>query len=130
MPVYLSRYTGTGADTDPFRPEGATVGGWASIDLRPDPTSSTGWCILRTPTGVSTSNRVILLGELDDPLTGQQRATLANRLGVVLDSSKCATVRDAICHLLLDVGDDGDDTKWNRLRGDRIWLGECIWGDG
>lgn len=114
MPVYLSRYIGTGTVEDEFRPEGAEgVVGWWSIDLRPDRTTAAGWCILRTSSPVPVSQRVIQLPDPDGNLSSQQRNTIANRLGVTLDPAQSVTLRQLLRHLLVDLG---DGTRWKPLR--------------
>lgn len=41
---YLSKFIGTGTESDPFRPLAAQLGRWSMLDLRPDRKRQDGWC--------------------------------------------------------------------------------------
>jgi hypothetical protein len=125
---YLSRYIGTGTTVDPFRPS-AQDETWTAIDLRPDPTVTTGFCLVSTaaPLGALPAG-TIDLGD-GDTLPVSVRNQLGNRLGVTLSAAKLS---DIARELLMD---HAGGSRWKPLAsrrvGDRyrweIHLGGLLW---
>jgi hypothetical protein len=127
MQFYLGTYTGTGTDSDPFRPVGTdSIVGWSSIDLRVNSTVVTGRCLLALPDGSANPSGAVQLGtNLDASLTNQQTNTINSALGVSLPTG--LTRRQAIVRLLTVDGAG----RWGTVRPElvagarrlRIYLG-------
>lgn len=112
-------------DTPVIRPVVASAGDeWSVIDLRPDSTVIDGWCVVALPDDGAVPDDVTLLA---DDLTDRSvacRSTLANKLGLNLDTDR------ALRWLLMEVlvaGDDHNAHRWNELKptGDalEVWIG-------
>lgn len=110
----LTSWVGQGTEANPFVPRGID-GNRAVIDLRPDPTVSSGVC-LYIADAVTTNQVLRDLGEesLDAPLSPQAINWVDNNLGVTLAAT---TLREAIAELLVLWGeaDLPGRTKWKRL---------------
>lgn len=105
MPKYyfLSRFTGTGTQRDPFRPLIAKLGTCGMLDLRPDETQQEGWCFacLNSEHGINLeySPELIYLGEnahgdLGDSTIRQIKDTLGINF-------KSTTLAELIAEILL-----------------------------
>lgn len=124
MPLYLSRYVGSGRKGDPCRPLGSEQPGWSAIDLRPDGG--------RTRDGNGLNACLLWLPE---PVVGlemlgwdkSERVSMAARkvLSSKLSSVQRSTLQETIMELLLYPPRHG----WNPIRPDaagqhRVWFGD------
>lgn len=114
MPYYyLSQYAGDGVTPgQEFRPAGVLPAGWTSIDLRPDPTSAAGWCLLTLPERADSSERHYLGESADVVPSVPGLSGLEQRLGITLTPGRI--LRDTIAEILLNGTEDG--TRWRSLR--------------
>lgn len=105
MPKYyfLSRFTGTGTQRDPFRPLTAKLGTCGMLDLRPDETRQEGWCFtcLNSEHGINLehSSELIYLGEnAHGDLGDSTLRQIKDTLGI---SFKSTTLAELIVEILL-----------------------------
>lgn len=130
---YVSQYIGTGTPTDKFRAAVVDGGGDTStLDLRPDPTVVTGWCVATTSVRNDKAGAVWLGQDiLDTQMTTQHRNWVNTNLGVTIAAG--TTYRDGFFQIMSS-GEDpytGPRTKWRKIlpTGDRwklILAGQTI----
>ncbi len=136
MAFYLSRFTGTGDEENPFRPIAADAaeaagGRWAMVDMRANPTQAavgralvwTSVVLSPVPTGVN-----LIAAGPDDTLSSPVRNAISTALGVSLPTGM--TFRQAMRRLLTSEA-KLDGTRWAPLVADssgqlRIFLGEYV----
>jgi hypothetical protein len=133
MELYLSTILGDGTPTglpkaNPFVPVGSDQDGWGMIDLRPDCTKASGYCLLSQPKRNDQPGMTYLGPDvgLDAPSLAVQTA-VSSKLGLNLSGT---TLRQIISGLLLQQG-AWDGTRWKPLLPMRtpgpdiyhIWLG-------
>jgi len=130
--LYLAGYRGNGSEDDPFTPIGSEQPGWSAIDLRPDPTVTAGWALLRVPEPFSAQG-VIELGELDEALNLSGSRGVENQLGLPRDSLREKTLRQVIADLLILWGDENHQPngRWKKLLPDhlghlKVYLGGLV----
>lgn len=85
--VGVTGFIGTGTNTDPFRPDldASALTKWAAIDLRDDPTVTTGRCVVVVREAVTlTSSTGQALPQVDtlDRLNGNVSRQIATEIGV------------------------------------------------
>lgn len=114
MGFWLTRYTGTGTDDDPFRPAGTDGLRWSSIDLRGDCTKQAGHVLVWTDSGLPNGVSISLGDDPDAPLSLGTIASIEGRLGVVLTDTR---LRHILRDLLTAQATPPDDkSRWNPLR--------------
>lgn len=128
MFFYLTTYTGSGTDDDPFQPHGFEQAKAFSIDLRPDSTVVSGWALVCVLTRDDVGIPGHYLGDdIRGVLTARSARMIGNDLGVTCVSRELGKI---VMELLLEHGDDTRPNRWNRLRPAsgryEVWLGDLI----
>lgn len=124
--VYLATVQGDGSDGNPFRSTGwGTVANQGCIDLRRDPTVSTGRMLCAADTLPAGGGINQLGGSLVDTLTPVRRAVLEAVIGEPITAS---TITEVIAEILITRARE-DGTRWKPLRAGKdgkyhIWLGQ------
>lgn len=129
MPIYLSRYIGSGTLTDPCRPVGSDQPGWSAIDLRADGGATRDGnglnaCVLSLPVADPDPRLFQLASGKGEDLPLRVRAGLAARLNATIAYTR---LDDLIAELLLRP--PGNAWKPLRDRADRqlaIYLGGLL----
>lgn len=129
MPIYLSRYIGSGTLTDPCRPVGSDQPGWSAIDLRADGGATRDGnglnaCLLSLPVADPDPRLYQLASAKGEDLPLLVRAGLALRLNATLNYTR---LDDLIAELLLRP--PGNAWRPLRDRADRqlaIYLGGLL----
>lgn len=124
--VYLATIQGDGSESNPFRATGTgTVTNQGCIDLRADPTGSTGRMLCAADTLPAGAGINQLGGTLLENMTPVRRAVLEAVFGVTLSG---ATVTEIIAELLITHART-DGSRWRPLLAGKdgkfhLWLGQ------
>lgn len=112
MRFFAAGYTGTGADLDPFRPEGVdALEGWAANDFRPDSTRADGFCLVAVPDGVDLPGALLIADAAQAAFGPVARRAVGNRLGLTVTASR---FDDLLVELFTaHASPVGDRSRWN-----------------
>ena len=117
MPLYLDTYVGTGTEDDPFRPALADLAAdWSAIDLRPDPTTTAGRCLVRCTAPASPPVDTVRIGDTPDARPAKVvRSRIEQRLGLAAGALGDVPLYRLILDLLTTHATE-DGTRWRPLR--------------
>lgn len=134
MGYWLTRYVGTGAEDDPFRPLGADeLERWSAIDLRGTCTAVDGLALLHGDGTLPIRAGRVHLGDNPNEPSRANRKNISSRLGLSIATPH--GLARIIRELLMNHGTpDGDKRRWNFLLPERhpeghlyrIYLGGVI----
>lgn len=128
---YLSPLDGLGTDADPFRSRCVDLPGAGNIDLRPDPTMSTGYMLCASASLPANQTGVILLStNKQGRVTGPTKVAAAQALGLSVGDLAGSTMETLLPQLLLDIPQR--KAVWPTMRASRtghyeIHLGRLEW---
>lgn len=103
MPLYLSKYIGSGTHADPYRPVGSDQPGWSAIDLRPNGGATLdggglNLCLLSLPVAHADSRLYQLASGFGERIPLTVRAGMAARLNTTISYTR---FDDVVAQLML-----------------------------